>query len=412
MTKAIFVFQFVFLAFAISLQAQLEVRITNTHADCDQAIDITGVNQLHATAPVNSGKRIEIHSSKISLYSFNTEHHTVWYKFTAEQSCEMSFTIAPDNPRDDYDFILFRAAAPHICQSIRKGELKPVRSNISRPTESGKTGLDKEATSYYVHEGKGNAWSKSIYVKKGEVFYLVLDNVYKEGGGHRLSFYYNNCKEEPKLKNTLSVNINVKDQESKRLIRANILLVDQSKGYRNYDTIYNKVSTSVFIPVEPGRYYECEVWTDGYLKAKEIFKLDTNDQSLKLDMELQAVSIGKTFELGNLYFEGGTANVIRKSYPILRDLLAIMKDNPDLEIEIQGHVNLSPDTKEKKTEEYYQHLSIARAKTVYDYLAKRGVAKSRMNYIGFGYSRMIFKHPKSAEQMQRNRRVVVKIIKI
>ena len=89
-----------------------------------------------------------------------------------------------------------------------------------------------------------------------------------------------------------------------------------------------------------------------------------------------------------------------------------MKDNPSLEIEIQGHVNLSPNSKEKKTEEYYNQLSISRAQTVYDYLAKRGVSKNRMSYLGFGYSKMIYNNPKTAEQMQRNRRVVVKVIKI
>ena len=396
-----------------NLWAQNEFRLSAQQADCDQAIDITGLDEIHATAPVGSGRWVEVHSSKVSLYAFSTEHNTVWYRFEVKQSCEMSFTITPDNPKDDYDFLLYKSKGKQSCQYIRKGELQPVRSNISRPSVTGETGLSAKGTSYYVHEGKGNNWSKTLVVKRGEVYFLVLDNVYKNGQGHRIQFFYTNCKQEPAIiDQKLSVNINVKDQESKRLIRGNIVLIDESKGYKNYDTVYNKVSSSVFIPVEADRYYECVVWAEGYLKTRKIFKLDSNDKPLRLDMEMQAVAVGKTFELGNLYFVGGTAQVVRKSYPVLRNLLATMKDNPTLKIEIQGHVNLTPNPKEKKSEAYYQELSVARAQAVYDYLAKRGVSESRMIYKGFGYSKMIYSKPKTPEQMQRNRRVVVKIIDI
>ncbi len=413
MAKRIAFLSSVLLLLSINIWAQTEFRLTSQHADCDQAIDITGLDDIHATAPIGSGRWVEVHSSKVSLYAFSTEHNTVWYRFEVQKSCEMSFTITPDNPKDDYDFLLYKSKGKQTCQYIRKGELQPVRSNISRPSATGETGISSKGTSYYVHEGKGNNWSKTLVVKRGEVYFLVLDNVYKNGQGHRIQFFYSNCKQEPALiPQQQSVNINVKDRESKRLIRGRIILIDESKGYKEYDTIYNKVSSSVFIPVEADRYYECIVSVDGYLKTRQIFKLDSNDKSIRLDMEMQAVSVGKTFELGNLYFVGGTAQVVRKSYPVLRKLLATMKDNPSLKIEIQGHVNLGADTKKKKSEAYYQELSVARARAVYDYLAKRGVSESRMTYIGFGYSKMIYQNAKTPEQMQRNRRVVVKVKEI
>lgn len=401
-----------FLSWSYNLDAQKTIQVLSKNGDCSAAIDITGLTEIHATAPVGAGVWQEFQAEKTSLYSFNSEHHTVWYKFVIQQSCVMNMVITPDNPSNDYDFILFRANGEKTCQFIRKGELKPVRTNISRPNATGQTGLGSKGTHYYVHSGKGNSWSKPLTVKRGEVYYLVLDNVYDGGEGHRIVFSYANCKEEAIELNQLSVNINVKDKESKRLIRANVMLIDESKGYKNYDTIYDKVATSVFIPVEPGRYYECQVTTDGYLMAKEIFKLDSNTQTHTLNMELQAVSEGKVFELADLYFVGGSAQVVRKSYPALRKLLAIMKDNPNLDIEIQGHVNFDKNAKEKKSEEYYQQLSVSRAKTVYQYLSKRGISESRMSFVGFGYSQMIFKNPKTPQQMQRNRRVVVKITKI
>ena len=412
MRRGYIILLLMFLSFAYNLNAQKTIQVLLKNADCSEAIDITGLNEIHATAPIGIGRYLEFQPTKTSLYSFNSEHHTVWYKFVIQQSCVMSMVITPDNPSNDYDFILYRAIGEKTCKFIRKGELKPVRTNISRPNSTGQTGLNAKGTHYYVHSGKGNSWSKPLAVKRGEVYYLILDNVYDGGQGHKISFSYANCKDEvPELKQ-LSVNVNVKDKESKRLIRANVLLIDESKGYMKYDTIYNKVATSIFIPVEPSRYYECQVKADGYLMAKEIFKLDSSDQTYTLNMELQAVSEGKIFELDDLYFVGGSAQVVRKSYPALRELLAIMKDNPNLEIEIQGHVNFDKNAREKKSEEYYQQLSVSRAKTVYQYLNKRGVSESRMSFSGFGYSQMIFKNPKTPHQMQRNRRVVVRITKI
>jgi len=401
------------ISFVFGLKAQTNIQVLAKNADCSEAIDISGMNHIEASAPMGAGRLLEFIASKTSLYSFDEEHNTVWYRFTVAQSCIMSMVITPDDPLNDYDFILFKSDGEKTCQFIQKGELKPVRSNISRPSVNGQTGLSDKGLQDYVHSGKGNPWSKPLSVKRGEVYYLVLDNVYDGGAGHRIEFRYADCthEENPERKQ-LSVNVNVKDKETKRLILGQILLIDISKGYLNFDTIYNKEATSVFIPVESNRYYECQVKAKNYLMRKELFKLDSNAQTYTLNFELQAVSEGKVFELEELYFIGGSAQVVRKSYPALRKLLTIMKDNPSLEIEIQGHVNFNKNAREKKSEDYYQQLSVSRAKTVYEYLKKRGISESRMSFVGFGYSQMVVKNPKTHQQMQRNRRVVVRVIKI
>ncbi|MCK5857603.1 MAG: OmpA family protein [Bacteroidales bacterium] len=398
---------------SVGMLAQKHIVLLPENGDCDNAIDITDINDIKATAPMGHGSRMEVQSSKVSLYAFKNEHNTVWYKFTILQSCMMSLTITPDNPKDDYDFLLFCGDGPSTCKHIQKGGLKAVRSNISRPKLQGKTGLVSSSKYAYVREGEGTAWSKSIFVKKGDVYYLVLDNVYDDGQGHRIQFFYNNCKAEPRLEPMgLHVNINAKDKSSKRGVKAHMLLIDLSGGYKNYDTLYNREAISVFIPIKAGRNYDCQVWAKGYLKEKELFRLDSADKPLKLDINLQKVQVGSSFEVSELYFVGGSATVVRRSHIALRKLLSMMKDNPSLEIEIQGHVNLPVETKKKKSEEYYQQLSVDRATTVYNYLRKRGISEKRMSYRGFGYKKMIYPHAKTFSQMQKNRRVVVRIISI
>jgi outer membrane protein OmpA-like peptidoglycan-associated protein len=407
----------IFLSVANILEAQQRIVLDSAMSDCYNALDISGKTEITATAPVWAGKYNEIQSSGKSLYSFKKEHHTVWYRFRVERNCVLSFSIIPDNPKDDYDFILFKGIGAITCRSIHKGELKPIRTNISRPEPASKgvTGLGSKGTTQFVHEGRGNNWSTPVAVQAGEVYYLVLDNVYPKGNGHTIRFDYHDCHGDKfNLQEKLAVNFIVMEEGSDRLIPAYLKLIDYSKGYPNYDTVYNKRISSTVIPVEPGRFYNYEVWAKGYLSKSGYFKLDSfpKEPVKTIELRLKSVKLGGSFELKNVYFEGGKATVIRKSYPALRELLALMKDNPNLEIEIQGHVNRPVKGGNKHTEEYYNQLSIDRAKTVYDYLRKRGIDESRMRYKGFGYSQMVYPQAVTAEQMQKNRRVVIKVVKL
>ena len=61
----------------------------------------------------------------------------------------------------------------------------------------------------------------------------------------------------------------------------------------------------------------------------------------------------------------------------------VLANKKDVYFTIQGHVcctQNSRDAVDKQTKK--RNLSIARAKYVYDYLAKKGVDKKRMKYVG------------------------------
>ena len=165
------------------------------YCDCAKAreLKINGNQKIGMTlAPLDSGTIQEISPSKLNTkYAFKKEHHTAWYKLLINTDGNLSFDIVPEKPGDDYDFMLFRAGL-NFCDSLVKNKLKPVRANISRDkTElSGKTGLSIKAKQELVKEGVNDAFSTPIKVAKGEVYYLVLDNVYENGGGHTIEFFY------------------------------------------------------------------------------------------------------------------------------------------------------------------------------------------------------------------------------
>lgn len=61
-----------------------------------------------------------------------------------------------------------------------------MRTCISRNDKSLKsmTGLSADAEHEYIHSGVGESYVKALPVKAGEWYYLLVDNVYSNGGGH------------------------------------------------------------------------------------------------------------------------------------------------------------------------------------------------------------------------------------
>ena len=84
--------------------------------------------------------------------------------------------------------------------------------------------------------------------------------------------------------------------------------------------------------------------------------------------------------LRSINFDTEKYNIDTNDVVILDAVVAIMKDNPSLRIEIQGH------TDNKGTAAYNQGLSERRAKAAMDYIVKKGIDKGRLTAKGFGFS--------------------------
>jgi outer membrane protein OmpA-like peptidoglycan-associated protein len=112
------------------------------------------------------------------------------------------------------------------------------------------------------------------------------------------------------------------------------------------------------------------------------------------------LEVGQTLILKNLNFEGGTAVLLPESEPTLKELLKVMQDNPDLEIEIGGHVCCDDD----------MPLSVWRAQRVFNYLANYRINESRMSFKGYSHDKPIAVEY-NEEGRKANRRVEITILK-
>lgn len=104
----------------------------------------------------------------------------------------------------------------------------------------------------------------------------------------------------------------------------------------------------------------------------------------------------------NIFFATGSAILLSKSYPALEEVIDLLKANPAMKIDIEGHTDNTGHTAGN------QVLSEKRAGAVYAYFKKKGIAPERMRFAGFGETRPIASNNTIAGR-STNRRVVLHI---
>ena len=95
------------------------------------------------------------------------------------------------------------------------------------------------------------------------------------------------------------------------------------------------------------------------------------------------LKIGDKIVFENILFKTGYSTVMPESKKTLEKIAKSLVERKDIYFTIQGHVcctQYSRDAVDRKTKK--RNLSVARAKYVYDYFAKKGVDKKRMKYVG------------------------------
>ncbi|MGZ3448194.1 MAG: OmpA family protein [Polyangiales bacterium] len=99
-----------------------------------------------------------------------------------------------------------------------------------------------------------------------------------------------------------------------------------------------------------------------------------------------------------IHFEFDKSKIKPDSFPILNAVAQVLKDNPDISLEIQGH------TDNKGQPAYNQKLSQGRADAVRTYLIEHGVSAGRMTAKGYGQDVPIDSNATEAGRA-KNRRV-------
>ena len=127
------------------------------------------------------------------------------------------------------------------------------------------------------------------------------------------------------------------------------------------------------------------------------------------EIPVEELREGSLVRIKNLNFRPGRDLLLTSSIPQLKELEKIMHENPNMHIEIQGHV-CCPDKLTEYEDGYNlssktHDLSMARARNIYNYLIKKGIAESRLSYRGFGATVPLIYPEDSEHDKMQNRRV-------
>ncbi len=104
-----------------------------------------------------------------------------------------------------------------------------------------------------------------------------------------------------------------------------------------------------------------------------------------------------------MLFDTNSSYLKDEAYPLLDEVVTILQDNPEIDVEIQGHADSTG------TAEYNLWLSDRRASRVMDYLLSKGIDPDRLEAKGYGSTQPVASND-TEEGRAQNRRVELKRI--
>lgn len=199
---------------------------------------------------------------------------------------------------------------------------------------------------------------------------------------------------------------------SKRPVEAKITYKSLPYGSKNGFL----TGDSYNFPLFDNEKYSIEVEAPGYAVAK--YMLDPKDANtsriVEKDIELglpnsaaqvaeTTHTVGKVMRLDNLIFNVGTAKIEASSHEELDDVVKMLRDNPNMVIQLEGHTDVKGDPR------LNMKLSEDRVAAVKNYLASKGADKNRIKTKAFGGTQPISRD-NTEEAHKLNRRVELRVL--
>ena len=217
---------------------------------------------------------------------------------------------------------------------------------------------------------------------------------------------------ESKTLGTMAVKGIVRNKEGKSIPGAVINVNDNATG-KLIDTFFTTSdSGSYYFVLNRGQNYNISYEAKGYLFHSENINVPkvAEYSVMQKDVILDKVEVGSKIVLNNIFFDSNKSTLRKESKVEIDKLIALMKEYPELVIEVSGH------TDSKGNDDANMKLSQTRSQAVVNALIKKG-AKNQ-NLVAKGYGETLPIAPNTlpngkpdTKGMQQNRRVEMKIVK-
>lgn len=124
------------------------------------------------------------------------------------------------------------------------------------------------------------------------------------------------------------------------------------------------------------------------------------------------MKVGETYSLPNVNFMGGRHVWFPKGNKVLIQLADVLKNNPSLEVELQGHICCDYDHFDGEDLDLKTfNLSWTRAHAIREFLEKQGIDSRRIKVTGMGHLNPVVYPERTEEDMIKNRRVEIVVRK-
>ena len=242
----------------------------------------------------------------------------------------------------------------------------------------------------------------------------------REGGvGDDDIYYFQDQTPKPKIVNVF---LHVTTKERKEdggeeiLPQTRVALYDET--YKSIDGDFTNPKGQVRFKLEVDKEFSIIASKNGYFTqsinyttkgktpAPETLVQDITNVTLDTTIVLEQLVLEKAIVLENIYYDLDKADIRPDAAEELDKLVKILKDNPNIRIELSSH------TDDRASDAYNLDLSQRRAESAVEYLISQGIERDRMVARGYGESQLIIPNATTEEEHQRNRRTEFKVIEV
>ena len=373
-------------------QEPANIELPANSNDCLFAIELMPDVPFGPTqAPQGAGRIQEIMRDRSNPNVFEYEHNSTWYKFTVPYSGNLEISITPNSEWDDYDFLVYRYTDVYFSNRLIENKLKPLAADLSSKDTAGlyaatpknskgqvtakprskrmtsaTMGMKADGKRFFIGPNEDEDFLKSIPVRKGEVYYIVLDNKSSKGDGH-----------------TIKVSIQVESFEPlvvfydpvlKKNIDVDLLILE--KNTDNRPIAKNPAFRGGKIKFVPGFNYALYAKKNGYFSIFKEFNSNIFKDDTLMRFNMNRTEKGTKFPIADIYFDDD-ANLLPESDTSLLNYMQMFKGHPDITFQIKGYVqSYAVDI------EADQKLSIARAQSVKEFFVAHGMNPDQITIAG------------------------------